>query len=130
MSDIVVPPHPGPAPDAFAFPFAEARAVLATGAALEVGIAAVISRHGDAAGAVRAGFEGATREDFDRGLVEVTAGLDGDLLAVRDDLGAVEDDMALARQRREASLDAIADHRAALRAHDEAAEAAKTAPVP
>lgn len=130
MNDIPVPPHPGPAPAEFAFPFPEARAVLSAGDALEAGIAAVIDRHHAAASAVRTGFEGATRADFDAGLAEVTARLDGDLGVLRGDLGAVEDDIAVARQRRESSLDAIADHAAAVRTHREAvaaAEAAETA---
>lgn len=135
MNDIPVPPHPGPAPAEFAYPFHEARAVLGAGDALEAGIAAVIDLHHAAAGAVRAGFEGATRTDFDAGLAEVTARLDGDLGVLRGDLGALEDDIALARQRREESLDAIADHEVAVQTHRravaaaEAAEAAESAPV-
>lgn len=124
MIDVPLPPHPGPAPAEFAFPFAEARSVLAAGVALEQGVAAIIDRHHAAAAIVRGGFEGATRTDFDSGLAEVTARLGGDLGVLRHDLAAVEDDVEVARRRRQASLDAIDEHAAAVEAHRHAAAAA------
>jgi len=117
MTDLHLPPHPGPPPRAFVFPFAQARAALAVGEALVQEILVLLDRHHEAAHTARHGFEGATRAAFDAGLADLTARFEDQLAALRSDLGALEDDLALARRRQEASVDAIARHQAALHTH-------------
>jgi len=100
--------HPGPRPDAFAFPFAQAataRSAIDTAAADLRGILAV---HSDAVGVARVGFEGQAREHFDRGFAQLMAEVDRGLVDLRTQSDTLADDIDEAR-RREHSLDALAD---------------------
>jgi hypothetical protein len=117
MTDLHLSPDPGPPPRAFVFPFGQARAALAVGEALVQEIVALLDCHHEAAHTARHGFEGATRAAFDAGLADLTVRFEDRLAALRSDLGALEDDLALARLRQEASVDAIARHQAALYTH-------------
>lgn len=110
-------PHPGPRPEVFAFPFAEAAAARAAMEAAADELRGLLAVHSDAVAGVRIGFEGETREHFDRGFAQLMAEVEHALAQLRAQSHALADDIDDADRRREHSLDALADWTRADAAH-------------
>lgn len=110
-------PHPGPRPEVFAFPFAEAAAARAAIDAAADELRALLAAHEDAVAGARVGFEGETREHFDRGFAQLMGEVDQGVAALRAQSAALADDMDEARRRRERSLDELAEWTRADDAH-------------
>lgn len=127
MTAPTVPPHPGPRPADFEFPFAEARAAIEALDACAERLVETVGTHRDAAAHARVDFEGDTRQEFDRTLQDTTEDLDRVVQRLREQAGDLEETVTLAEQRRQASLDAIASWDAALSAHHDGARAAQAA---
>lgn len=106
MSDEVA--HPGSRPSEFDFPFAQARRLIGAIDALVSELSTAIQRREQLVGAVLPTWRGSSRERFE---AEVGAELD-QLRQVRSQLesqlGELEDAVATATIRREASLEAMA----------------------
>jgi hypothetical protein len=124
---VPIPPHPGPRPAEFRFPFAQAQAALRGIEDLIDDLDATIRTHQQAVVRVRVGFEGRTRREFDSAFEELMAELSSARGQLDGDASALEDAIREAERRRQASLDAIAAHGAALRAHHQAVVAARAA---
>ncbi len=106
-------PDPGPRPEEFAFPFAEADAALAAIDQAVTELLGMIQVHEQAVGGARVDFEGETRRSFDRGFAELLAQADGGVRRLEDQRDQLEGDIEQAHRLRDASLHAIADwHRA------------------
>ncbi len=97
--------HPGPRPRAFSYPFDEAAAVVAATEDLLAALDAVAELHLTAATHGRVGFAGATRQRFDRALDGTLDDLGRIRRLLRADLGALEDDVAVAERRAVAAED-------------------------
>lgn len=103
-----LPPHPGPQPELFEYPFAEAKAAMAeidtTIAALTAGVAG----HASAATDAMVGFQGRAAGAFQSALAAQLDAVEAHVRALDDVLTQLEADVAEAGRRREASLDARA----------------------
>jgi len=119
-----VPPHPGPRPTDFEFPFVEARAAIRALQDCADRLVETVGTHRDAAAHATVDFEGATRREFEQTLGDATDDLDRVVQRLREQAGDLEDTVTLAEQRRAASLDAISSWNRALSAHRDAAQAA------
>ncbi len=102
-------PDPGPRPEEFAFPFAEANAALAAIDQAVTELLALIRVHEEAVIGARVDFEGETRRSFDRGFAELLAQVDGGVARLENQRDQLEGDIEQAHRLRDASLNAIAD---------------------
>lgn len=121
-------PDPGPRPEAFAFPFVAASSALA---AIEEAVAelqAMASVHDDAVAGAHVDFEGETRRSFDQGFAQLMSRADAGIRQLQAQRDQLADDIAEARRRREASLDATADWDQAMQRHQEAQASAAAQP--
>lgn len=103
-----LPPHPGSQPELFEFPFAEAKVAMAEIDATMAALRSGIDRHASAATTAMVGFDGRTADEFRAALTRQLDALDAHVGALDRAFGDLEDDIAEARRRSEASLDARA----------------------
>lgn len=113
-------PHPGPQPDLFRFPFAEADDALAVIEDAGAELRAMLSAHDAAVVGARVDFEGETRDGFDAGFAQLMDEVDGGIQSLDAQRDQLADDIELAQRRQEASLDARADWDRAMDRHREA----------
>lgn len=102
-------PDPGPRPEEFAFPFAEASAALAAIDRAVTELLAMIQVHEEAVDGARVDFEGETRRSFDRGFAELLAQVDGGVRRLEAQRDQLEGDIEEAHRLRDASLDAVTE---------------------
>jgi hypothetical protein len=100
------PRHPGPRPPAFSFPFAEAtgarEAIVSAAARLQ----ATIRLHELAFAPAVEGFEGRSRHEFERGLEAVLDACRQHVSALLAQAGQLDDEVDVARRRRDAAIEA------------------------
>lgn len=101
-------PHPGPLPEEFAFPFAEAQRALAAIDAAVQRSRATADCHGDAAAHAQVDFAGQTSDQFGSGSSQVGEALQRLAASLDADRDMLQDDIDTARRLRDASLDALA----------------------
>lgn len=94
------PPHPGPRPEAFTFPFAEGHAALVSMEAELDDLAACVRVHEDAGGELCAITEGASAQAFEAWLASALARLRVERQQLADDVDALRARLALAEQQR------------------------------
>lgn len=97
------PPHPGPPPAGFDFPFAEARAAAQAIRALIDELASMVRVHVAAADRARIGFEGQTRQQFDSAFEQLMDAFDGWTWTLEVQLSGLEADLVRARRLRDQS---------------------------
>lgn len=112
-------PDPGPRPEAFAFPFAAASAALAAVEEAVAELRATVAVHEDAIVAARVDFEGETRRGFDRGFAQLMGEIAATIGRLQVQSDHISDELAEARRRREASLDATAEWGQAMQRYEE-----------
>lgn len=100
--------HPGPQPELFEFPFAEAKTAMTQIEATMGALSEGVDRHASAASAAVVGFEGRTAREFQSALARQLDAVTAHVGALDRALSDLEDDVAEARRRAEASLDARA----------------------
>lgn len=113
------PPHLGARPEAFEFPFAAAGVALAAIEGAVVELRALLALHEDEAAGARVDFEGEARSGFDSGLQELMAEISALTARLQRQWDELSDEVAEARRRREASLDAAESWDQALRRHEQ-----------
>lgn len=101
--------HPGPRPEEFDFPFAQAAAALGAIEDAAAALADMVSAHERAVTDVRVNFAGQTRDGFDQGFAQLVDRARTAVMALETQRDQLEDDIAAARLRRDQQLDAIAD---------------------
>lgn len=96
------PPHPGPQPPLFRYPFAEASAAREAADVLAATLGRLRDTHDDAWSDVDAGtFEGRTADELRGRLREHLAEVDDSVDALRRQADALADEMQLARRRQQ-----------------------------
>lgn len=98
--------HPGPRPELFEFPFAEATAALDAIEDLVDDLVRLEQRQGDASAAIRVGWEGLTASGFEHHTGVALDRLRGEVRALRHQADQLRADLATARARRDASIEA------------------------
>ena len=116
-------PHPGPQPTPFEFPFAQARQAVEAIEALAEELERTAQRHGDAAEVATRGFHGTTADAFRELLAATLEALGDDVRTLRAHADLLDQDTAVARQRRDDSLEARRRWQLAHRAWQEAQRA-------
>ena len=116
-------PHPGPQPTPFEFPFAQARAAVDAIEALAEELERTVRRHSDAAEVATRDFHGTTADAFAELLAATLEALGDDVRLLRTHADLLDQDTAVARQRRDDSLEARRRWHLQRRAWEEAQQA-------
>lgn len=119
----LLPPHPGPRPDPFVFPFAEARAAQLAMEDLADDLTHLAAVHEREAADARRAWQGTTAFDFDRALAELLWRLRHCIAVLLAQADAVAATSAQARTRLEASEQEQRRWQRRLLVHQQAREA-------
>ena len=121
-----LPPDPGPQPELFEFPFSEAKAAMAEMETTIAALTAGVAGHARAATDAMVDFRGRTASEFQSAMAGQLDAIEAHVRVLDDILAQLDADVAEARRRRDASLDARAlwtremdDYEAALAAADD-----------